>query len=424
VSLAETCDDAGLRRYARRQRGWNLSRSYQRDAAEAVFRESLDECRAAGDLAGEEAATRGLAGAAFGRCRFAESKTLYEQARELAKRAGNLSYEARSVGGLANVEWVFGHAGAALALYEQWMEMTAAGGDRRNHAFATSNLASALLDRGRLDEARSLFERVLATARDIGDRRMEADCMGYFGNIEWDRGRYGQAMRYHDRQLELCRELDDRTGQIYALINLNEIHRDLGEPEAARPLLDEADRIAQISANPRAACALKRQRGLLAFATGDLAAAEALLAEAVALSRSMNDRRGMTKGLVHLGDVLAARGRAEEARAALVEAAEGVMAIAADGVTAACRLATIPGGDPAAARAVFDEKLPHLALAARMECRFLLWMAAGDLRDLVAAKQDLDHLVAHAPEDCRESMLTNVRVNREIVAACKEQGIA
>jgi hypothetical protein len=32
-------------------------------------------------------------------------------------------------------------------------------------------------------------------------------------------------------------------------------------------------------------------------------------------------------------------------------------------------------------------------------------------------------MVEHAPPECRESMLANVRLNREIVAAAKEAGL-
>jgi len=55
--------------------------------------------------------------------------------------------------------------------------------------------------------------------------------------------------------------------------------------------------------------------------------------------------------------------------------------------------------------------------------RLLLWRATGDTAHLAAAKRRLDHLVEHAPPEYRESMLTNVRVHREIVAAAKEASL-
>jgi hypothetical protein len=55
--------------------------------------------------------------------------------------------------------------------------------------------------------------------------------------------------------------------------------------------------------------------------------------------------------------------------------------------------------------------------------RLVLWRVTGDRAHLAEAKRRLDELVAHAPEDCRASMLTNVRVHREIAEAAKAEGI-
>jgi hypothetical protein len=56
--------------------------------------------------------------------------------------------------------------------------------------------------------------------------------------------------------------------------------------------------------------------------------------------------------------------------------------------------------------------------------RFLLWQATRDPTHLAEARRRLDLLVEHAPADCRESMITNVRLHREIAAAARDHGIA
>jgi hypothetical protein len=52
-----------------------------------------------------------------------------------------------------------------------------------------------------------------------------------------------------------------------------------------------------------------------------------------------------------------------------------------------------------------------------MEAHFLLFRATGDRAHLAEAKRLLDHLVENAPEDCRETMLSNVSLHRAIAAA-------
>ena len=54
--------------------------------------------------------------------------------------------------------------------------------------------------------------------------------------------------------------------------------------------------------------------------------------------------------------------------------------------------------------------------------KYYLWKATGKREHLAEAKRLLDYRVEHAPEEYRESMLKNVRLNREIMEAWEEHG--
>jgi len=84
-------------------------------------------------------------------------------------------------------------------------------------------------------------------------------------------------------------------------------------------------------------------------------------------------------------------------------------------------LACLLGGDAADALAVFVENDERLAAEERREARWLLFRATGDRAHLDEAKRLLDESMTHVDDDTRESMCTNLRVNREILAAWKEQ---
>jgi hypothetical protein len=58
-----------------------------------------------------------------------------------------------------------------------------------------------------------------------------------------------------------------------------------------------------------------------------------------------------------------------------------------------------------------------------MQARFVVWQAIAGPARLAEANRLLEHLVAHAPYDCHASMLANLRLNREIVAAAKAAGL-
>jgi hypothetical protein len=51
------------------------------------------------------------------------------------------------------------------------------------------------------------------------------------------------------------------------------------------------------------------------------------------------------------------------------------------------------------------------------EARYLLWRTTGDRAHLEEAKHLLDESLANVPEEYHEAMLTNLRLNREIMAA-------
>ena len=89
----------------------------------------------------------------------------------------------------------------------------------------------------------------------------------------------------------------------------------------------------------------------------------------------------------------------------------------------AASLAALPGGDVAAALDALVTHEGRAKMRTAMESRHLLWRATGDRVHLAESKRLLDHLVAHAPPDCRESMLANVRLHREIAAAAKAAGL-
>jgi hypothetical protein len=153
---------------------------------------------------------------------------------------------------------------------------------------------------------------------------------------------------------------------------------------------------------------------------GEDVTAHRMLAEALAIDCRTGDRNSEARTLCARGALVARAGRVEAARSDL-EAAHRIaceLALADVAASAKAWLAALPGGDVGAAVA---------GLAARPAAdgpaiRSALWQAAHDRAHLAEAKRLLDGLLARNPEH-RESMLANVRLHREIVAACGEQGL-
>jgi hypothetical protein len=58
-----------------------------------------------------------------------------------------------------------------------------------------------------------------------------------------------------------------------------------------------------------------------------------------------------------------------------------------------------------------------------MEAQFALWRASGDRALLVEAKRRLDHIVEHAPDEYKTSMVERVPLHRDIAAAARKAGL-
>jgi hypothetical protein len=93
---------------------------------------------------------------------------------------------------------------------------------------------------------------------------------------------------------------------------------------------------------------------------------------------------------------------------------------------AATRLAALGGPDRAAtaerAQAAVESLGKLVGMPTQLDARYHLWKATDDPEQLREARRILDHFITHAPEDCRRTIVENVRQHREIVAAASDPG--
>jgi tetratricopeptide (TPR) repeat protein len=170
-------------------------------------------------------------------------------------------------------------------------------------------------------------------------------------------------------------------------------------------------------------------RGIAAAATGalgqvlhdvgDLAASEELLLASLAESEKIGERDLSAHSHLALGSLRAATGDEDGARESLVKARDLArdMGVPRGETLARCELAVLSGGDLADALEAYGVHAEQLNAEDRRQALYLLWRATGDSAYLERAKRQLDEWVAYVDDETRRSMLANVRVNREIMAA-------
>ena len=228
-----------------------------------------------------------------------------------------------------------------------------------------------------------------------------------------------------ERGLALAREIGDREKVAIATGNLGYDYHLLGRTAEARTALDHALALSR-------EIGVRRHVGTWLHGLAELAADEGRDDEAAAgfraaieLRDAVGERFGAAESRAALGALLAAGGRVEEACALLDSARTAALELGVPGteLLALAHLAALPGGDVRAAEQALARLEDRLEVHARMDAGLALWRAAGGREHLARAKRLLDEVLSSNPSECRESMLANVRLHREIATAAREAGL-
>jgi tetratricopeptide (TPR) repeat protein/energy-coupling factor transporter ATP-binding protein EcfA2 len=425
VKLADAAGDTDLRARAHRFLGHHFERAYQHDAA-------IAELELARTLA-RDAANRKVEGEAMG-CRslvllnagrFAEAAERFVELVAFWREAGLRANEAVATGNLGIALWSQGRVAEAQEQYERKLALSREVGDRRGEASVTANLGNLFASRGRFAEAQELHERQIAMSRAIGDRNSEAGGIANLGNLFLSLGRISEARECYERHLAITRETGNRHSEAIATGNLGNAYRQLGRLAEAREHIERYLAASRALGYRQGEAFALHTIGTVLRDAGELEACEERLVACLAVAEQIGHGHVCAATRHVMGSLRAAAGDAERARELLTAARDAARPIDVPGidVLTRCELALLPGGDPQDALAAFAASAERLEAEERREAQMLLFRATGDRSHLREAKRLLDEALAGVPAEYHETMRANVRVNREIVAACREQGV-
>ncbi len=370
--------------------------------------------------------------------RWGENVELLREARDLADAAGD---DARRVSlrkslqvNLANLYRNEEDREVCVDLLRVAREL----GDPDAERAAVRGLASIDMREGRYEAVRPPLEEHLRLARESGDDTLRLRTIGTLIPVSLGLGLYGRALELAEERLQWLgavdregRRLDDgadhadprtareaTSGGAIALASIAHVHAVLGDHARGRALLDEGVEVARrvgfrilIEYEPA-------MRGEFARLAGDPQEALRLLREAASRGAGVYPLREMATVCVQLGSVLVQLGRIDEAREPLERAADLASRVRFpdNQALAAAYSAHLPGADGPGARAAYEARKGAVAVRPRMEAAHVLGDALGDAGLHAEARGLLAHLVAHAPERHRATMVGNVAIYRAVAA--------
>ncbi len=204
-------------------------------------------------------------------------------------------------------DWERTHQDALIA--------TRAAGNVRGTAALLSSLGTLYINRRQHDRSRSVLVEALATFEELDDPRGLAMCHRDLALLDrYADDQDGALARYTVALREFAR-VDDAVGRAIVLTQSAPLLYDRGQVAEAYAGLTEAMDIYRAVGYALGSAHTLRRIGLFQLRSGDFEAAAATLGEVLAVVRDGRDVIGEGYALVGLGDVNAAAGRPNQARA-------------------------------------------------------------------------------------------------------------
>ena len=199
----------------------------------AIERSALDAAVRLGDVGGQAAAHRALAGAYNQFARYDLARSHLAESLKLYRRAGDQAGQADAH---LTLGWMLacqeryadalGHCEQALGLLQEI-------GDQAGLARALHLTGRCCAHLGRHQQARASCQQALAVLRELGHRPYEAEAWHSLGVVEHQCGDHFAAAACHQRALGLFRELGDRHTQARVLAHLGDALQAGGQTRAA-----------------------------------------------------------------------------------------------------------------------------------------------------------------------------------------------
>lgn len=247
-----------------------------------------------------------------------------ERALERARAGSEPRYRAIAAINLAQSRVALHDYALALATLE---EALAPGVDRGLGTLAQITAGICHFELNRLDEAERAFEEGRRLAAAAGHRAQEAWALGELGLVRQARGDTGGALGAFDAAIAACRAGGDARNEAVWWANKGRILREQGRNREALASYARAEALERALPGSRPSANLRKQIAQSRSGLGELAEAERLFDEALALARERGDTKTLWESELELARLYRATGRTADALTAALAALDGIETI-------------------------------------------------------------------------------------------------
>jgi predicted ATPase len=181
-------------------------------AAERLFQDSLEVCRALSDNRGVAVALNAKAVIARDRGQLSVAASLFEQCVALWKDLGDPGDIARALSNLANVAKLQGEYARASSLYDECLTMFRQVGNDAGVAWTLNYQGDVARAKADVGAARSFYEQSLAEFSRLRDGWGIASTLSDLANLSRDQGNYAEARHLYGESIKTFQDLGHKRG--------------------------------------------------------------------------------------------------------------------------------------------------------------------------------------------------------------------
>ncbi|TYB71038.1 tetratricopeptide repeat protein [Nonomuraea sp. PA05] len=308
------------------------------------------------------------------RCLHDEWRTTHDIALRHVQAAGDVRGQAVLLNGLGRLYLAQDEVGRCREAFEEAAALFERAGDRHGRALALVNLAELYRMQGRGEEAMVCYEQAAGPLAQAGDRGTEVTVLRGIGRVHFSHGRLELADRYIRRAMQTACTLDKGRACEFSRIVLGEIELARGRHAAAETCFRLAKQRFDAIGFPRGTAYATLGLAMARREQQDLAAAQDLLGQALAVNRELGDHHGEARVLFEQAGVLRRLGRDREAAAMLAD------------VVAICQAIGVPRRHGLALRALGDVHHDVGDTSAALDA----WRSALELLDATSSPESAE----------------------------------
>lgn len=243
LNIAQHQDGKSEEAHALRNLGWVEYFRGNYPKALNFYSQSLEINNEIGDRASEGKTLNNIGIVCSKQGDFTKAVGYYTKYLKISQELGDRSGEGQTLNNIGIVYYMQGEYTKALDCYTQSLKISQELGDRASEGQTQNNISSVFYFQGDYAKALDYYTKSLKISQELGNREEEGGTLHNIGLVYMEQGDYTKALGYYTKDLKICQELGDRAGEGITLNSIGSVYHKQGTYSKALEFLKRSRNI-------------------------------------------------------------------------------------------------------------------------------------------------------------------------------------